>query len=63
MADIVYLQLSESVLAEKRKVTIKDVSKVVSENLDLKCKIEKNRTDEFFNQFQRTAGDFDSGYY
>lgn len=41
MADVVYLQLSESVLAEKRKVTIKDVSKVVSENLDLKCKIEK----------------------
>ena len=41
MADVVYLQLSENVLAEKRKVTIKDVSKVVSENLDLKCKIEK----------------------
>ena len=38
---MVYLQLAESVLAEKRKVLIRDVSKVVSDNLDLKNKIEK----------------------
>ena len=41
MAEMVYLQLAESVLAEKRKVLIRDVSKVVSDNLDLKNKIEK----------------------
>ena len=41
MAEMVYLQLSESVLAEKRKVLIRDVSKVVSDNLDMKNKIEK----------------------
>ena len=29
MAEMVYLQLAESVLAEKRKVLIRDVSKVV----------------------------------
>ena len=34
MAEMVYLQLAESVLAEKRKVLIRDVSKVVSDNPD-----------------------------
>ena len=38
---MVYLQLAENVLAERRKVRIKDVSKVVADNLDLKNRIEK----------------------
>ena len=38
---MVYLQLAENVLAEQRKVRIKDVSKVVADNPDLKNKIEK----------------------
>ena len=41
MAYMVYLQLAENVLAEQRKVRIKDVSKVVADNPDLKNKIEK----------------------
>ena len=41
MAYMVYLQLAENVLAERRKVRIKDVSKVVADNLDLKNRIEK----------------------
>ncbi len=41
MADFIYLNLSESVLAEKRKVTIKDVTKLVCDNPDVKCGVEK----------------------
>ena len=41
MADIVYLKLSESCLADKKKVKIKDVAKVLSANADLKFGVEK----------------------
>ena len=41
MADCVYLKLSESCLAEKKKVRIKDVATVVSGNPDAKYDIEK----------------------
>ena len=41
MAHKVYLQISQSVLAEKRKVTVKDISQVVSDDAELKNKIEK----------------------
>lgn len=41
MADCVYLKLSESCLAEKKKVKIKDVAAVFSGNPDLKYGIEK----------------------
>ncbi|MGN0395255.1 MAG: stage V sporulation protein AA [Coprococcus sp.] len=41
MADLLYLNLSESVLAESRKVTIKDVSKLVCDNPDVKYGAEK----------------------
>lgn len=41
MAYMVYLQLSESVLAEKRRVTVKDVSKVVSDHPELTAHIER----------------------
>ena len=41
MADILYLKLSESCLAEKRKVKIKDVATVMSQNPDLKYGVEK----------------------
>lgn len=41
MADILYLKLSESCLAEKRKVKIKDVATVMSKNPDLKYGVEK----------------------
>lgn len=41
MADIVYLKLSESCLADKKKVKVKDVAKVLSANADLKFGVEK----------------------
>lgn len=41
MADLIYLKLSESVLAESRKITIKDVSKVVCDNPEMKYGTEK----------------------
>lgn len=41
MAEIVYLKLSESCLADKKKVKIKDVAKVLSANADLKFGVEK----------------------
>lgn len=41
MAYVIYIKLSESVLAENRKVTIKDVSKVICENPDIKYEVEK----------------------
>ncbi len=41
MTHKVYLQISQSVLAEKRKVTVKDISQVVSDDAELKNKIEK----------------------
>lgn len=40
MAHKVYLQISQSVLAQKRKVTVKDISKVVSDSAEIKNKIE-----------------------
>ena len=41
MAEIVYLKLSESCLADKKKVKVKDVAKVLSANADLKFGVEK----------------------
>lgn len=41
MADRVYIKLSESCLADKKKVRIKDVAVVVSDNPDAKYGIEK----------------------
>lgn len=41
MADIVYIKLSESCLAEKKKVRIKDVATVVSDDPDAKYGVEK----------------------
>lgn len=41
MADLIYLKLGESVLAESRKVTIKDISKVVCDNPEVKYGTEK----------------------
>lgn len=41
MADLVYLKLSESCLADKKKVKVKDVAKVLSANADLKFGVEK----------------------
>lgn len=41
MADVIYLKLDQSVLAENRKVTIKDVSKVICVNPDIKYEVEK----------------------
>ena len=41
MADLLYLSLSESVMAESRKVRIKDVSKIVCDNPDIKYGVEK----------------------
>jgi stage V sporulation protein AA len=40
MGDVVYLKLSESCLAEKRKVKVKDVAKVVCHNPDVKFAVE-----------------------
>ena len=40
MADIVYLKLSESCLADKKKVKVKDVAKVLSANADLRFGVE-----------------------
>lgn len=41
MADLLYLNLSESCLADKKKVTIKDVATVVCRNPDVKYGAEK----------------------
>lgn len=41
MADLIYLKLGESVLAESRKVTIEDISKVVCDNPEVKYGTEK----------------------
>lgn len=41
MAELLYLKLSESCLAEKRKVKIKDVATVLSPNPDIKYGVEK----------------------
>ncbi len=41
MADLIYLKLDESVLAESRKITIKDVTKVVCDNPEMKYGTEK----------------------
>lgn len=41
MADLVYLKLSESCLADKKKVKVKDVAKVLSANADLKFGVDK----------------------
>lgn len=46
MADHVYIKLSESCLADNKKVRIKDVATVVSNNPDMKYGIEKT---ELFN--------------
>lgn len=40
MAYVIYLKLEQSVMAENRKVKIKDVSKVVCENPDIKYEVE-----------------------
>ena len=64
MAEMVYLQLAESVLAEKRKVLIRDVSKVVSDNLDLKNKIEKIELQDIPEpEIKGTAGHIHIGYH
>jgi stage V sporulation protein AA len=40
VGQVVYIQLAESVLAERRKVIVKDVSQVVCSNPDIKYEIE-----------------------
>lgn len=41
MADLLYLKLSESCLAEKKKVRVKDVATVMCKNPDIKYGVEK----------------------
>lgn len=41
MADVVYIKIGESVMVEKRQVVIKDISKVVCQNPEVKYAIEK----------------------
>ena len=47
MADHVYIKLSESCLADNKKVRIKDVATVVSNNPDMKYGIEKTELFSF----------------
>ena len=51
MAELLYLKLSESCLAEKRKVKIKDVATVLSPNPDIKYGVEKLELIEILQKF------------
>lgn len=62
MADCVYLKLSESCLAEKKKVRIKDVATVVSGNPDAKYDIEKMELAEFY-WYKGAEGDLCNVHY
>ena len=55
MAELLYLKLSESCLAEKRKVKIKDVATVLSPNPDIKYGVEKLELMSFSGSKEQTG--------